>query len=85
MTIEEESMIETMEYSVPGFAEFMAEVYSEIAKQLPICENIYFLDNAFDDLNEQIWIDFSHITPEGNKIVSKTISDTISQKIIKQN
>ncbi len=85
LTIEEKKAIQTMDYSMPGFAKFMSEIYSFIESKSSGYKNMHFLNNIFDDLNEQIWIDFAHITPEGNKIISKMISYIISQKITMEN
>ncbi len=44
-------------------------------------ENIFFLGNVFDEVDEPIYIDWHHVGPNGNKIIAKKMSGFIKSKL----
>jgi hypothetical protein len=79
LAAEEQVIATQMEYSAPGFGDLIAEVYSLARADASHYPKLFMLVDAFDANVSQVWYDFSHITPEGNKIVSERMLDLTSQ------
>ncbi len=47
-------------------------MYQNIAKKRPEYKRLYYIADAFDKHDTQIWIDeWGHVTPEGNRLVAQ--------------
>jgi hypothetical protein len=77
LTTEERGMIPEMQYSAPGVAELASGVYQMIGARAPRLANLRSLTDVFDAQKSQIWIDWCHVTPEGNRIVAAAMAEAL--------
>ncbi len=63
--------------------ESQRQVYTNARKKFSQreSENIFFIANIFDEVNEPIYIDWIHFSPSGNEIVAGKIYELIKNKL----
>jgi lysophospholipase L1-like esterase len=57
-------------------------VYHKVKSIIEIHNNLYYLDNVFDQQTGQIWIDFVHINPVGNQLVAHKMLEAIKPLLV---
>ncbi len=77
LTAEEKRMRSEMDYTAPGFAELVGRVYEIIGKRAPDLGNFRSLTGIYDDQSSQVWIDWIHVTPEGNRLAAAAMADVL--------
>ncbi len=77
LTAEERRMIPEMEYTAPGVPDLITKVYKMVGADAPRLKNLRLLNGVFDAREPQLWVDWCHVTPEGNKIVADAIVDAL--------
>ncbi len=83
LTTGEQQMVSEMEYAAAGFAAFLRQVYGLISAEASSSHpKLKLLIAAFDGQRSDIWIDWSHTTPEGNKIVAAAIADALQPDVM---
>jgi hypothetical protein len=67
--------------ATPVFIETQRQVYYEAKRTFEGREldGIYFLADLFNDVEEPVFLDWSHTSMEGNKIVAGKIFDSLQQ------
>lgn len=74
LSSEEQNMITGLNWVLnldPSLIELFQQTYKEIEAATPLHEDLYYLGNMFDSVEESIWIDtWGHVTPEGNQIIA---------------
>jgi hypothetical protein len=66
-----------MEYTAPGVPDLITKVYKMVGADAPRLKNLRLLNGVFDAREPQLWVDWCHVTPEGNKIVADAIVDAL--------
>lgn len=65
-----------------GLANFAKKAYAQMKVTAPAYESLWYIADVFSDVQEQVWIDASgHITPDGNRIVSRAMLDLIEDRL----
>jgi hypothetical protein len=65
--------------------ELFSRTYGAVAREEPRYEHLHFMGHVFDDVEAPIWIDtWGHVTPEGNRLISREISALISDGLAKR-
>lgn len=77
LTEEEFEVNETYRDYSPGLVEMISETYSIVRSRSPSKERIVLLDDAFDEVQEDIWYDFVHVSEEGNELIADRMIQTI--------
>jgi hypothetical protein len=84
LTSEEKSMITGLDWVLnldPVLINLFTATYDRIELEAPRFDNLYSTANVFDKVEEQIWIDtWGHVTPTGNAIIAKAMTDVISSE-----
>jgi hypothetical protein len=72
-----------LETASPVFVESQRQVYYEAKKAFEGRENegIYFIADIFNDLSEPVFLDWSHTSMEGNKIVADKMFASMKQEM----
>jgi lysophospholipase L1-like esterase len=67
----------------PVFIESQRQVYLEARKRFEHrqSEGVFFIGDIFNDILEPVYLDWSHISPTGNKIIAKGIFDSINKNL----
>ncbi len=60
-----------------ALTELFHSIYGKIQQAAPDYDYLYDLTDVFNDQDTQIWIDYIHVTPVGNKIVAKEMMKTV--------
>lgn len=60
-----------------GVAPDLVALYAATYAQMERHPNILYLANVFTDVDEFLWIDFLHVTPEANLIISDAIFEAL--------
>ena len=62
----------------PSLVALFDATYIAVAEAAPNYQHLYYVADAFDDVDTQIWTDtWGHVTPEGNAIISRLMRDVI--------
>jgi len=74
---------EFLQNASPIFIESQRQVYFEAKKRLGHrqSEGIFFIGDVFNDIGEPVYLDWSHISPRGNRIIADTMFDSIRSGI----
>jgi hypothetical protein len=78
LTIEEQEMAGEMSSLSPTLPALIAATYNRMAQVIPDETRLYDLTDVLDAQSGQVWIDFMHITPEGNALVAAAMLDVIA-------
>jgi hypothetical protein len=78
LTREEQEMRRIMD---PALIELSESVYRRVEQVAKKYENLYYLAEIFNALDSQIWIDFSHVTPVGNRLIADKMFGVITGRI----
>jgi hypothetical protein len=79
LTIEEQNIKTKIS---PVMVELTKSFYSKIEKESLTRNNLYCLENVFNEETSQIWIDdASHVTPVGNQLIAQSIFETIKDRL----
>jgi lysophospholipase L1-like esterase len=72
-----------LEGASPVFVESQRQVYYEAKKTFENRENegIYFIADMFNDVSEPVFLDWSHTSMEGNKMVADKVFASIKQEM----
>lgn len=71
LTQEEQGMI--LSTMSPALVAFYDAVYREIQIAAQTRARLFYIADVFDGLDAPLWIDFVHVTPEGNRLVAQTM------------
>jgi hypothetical protein len=77
LTAEEQKMSAEMDYTAPEFRALVSRVYALIAARSPASGKIRPLTKVFAGQKSQLWIDWVHVTPEGNKMVADAMAGSL--------
>jgi lysophospholipase L1-like esterase len=75
LTGEEQEMKRRMEISL---LELYEAIYSHIEQTAKKYENLYYMANIFDEYEPAVWIDDTHVTPEGNRLIAEKMFQAIT-------
>jgi lysophospholipase L1-like esterase len=75
LTSEEQDMRRQME---PALIELHESVYRRVQRVANEYENLYYIAEMFDSLDSGIWIDYSHVTPVGNRLIAEKMFGVIT-------
>jgi hypothetical protein len=75
LTSEEQDMRRQME---PALIELHETVYRRVQRVANEYENLYYIAEMFDSLDSGIWIDYSHVTPVGNRLIADKMFHVIT-------
>ena len=78
LTREEQEMRRTLD---PALIELSESVYRRVEQVAKKYENLYDLAEIFNALDSQIWIDSSHVTPVGNRLIADKMFGVITGRI----
>jgi hypothetical protein len=85
---EEQEMLTGLSWVVDLNSELrdlFSRTYEAVAREEPRYEHLHFMAHVFDDVEAPIWIDtWGHVTPEGNRLISREISSLISEGLAKR-
>jgi lysophospholipase L1-like esterase len=67
----------------PVFIETQRQVYFEAKKRFGHrqSEGIFFIGDVFNDISEPVYLDWSHISPDGNEIIANAIFNSIKHDL----
>lgn len=77
LTADEQRMRAEMDYSAPGFAEMVGRVYALVEARGRGSDRLRSLTHVYDAQCSQLWIDWIHVTPEGNKLVADAMAEAL--------
>lgn len=69
----------------PDLIEFYGSVYRRVQQVAGKYENLYYIADAFDSSNFQIYIDQVHVTPVGNQLIAERIFRVIMERNLLDN
>jgi lysophospholipase L1-like esterase len=75
LTSEEQEMRRRME---PALIELYESVYRRVQQVAEKYGNLYYIAEMFDSLNSGVWIDETHVTPVGNRLIAERIFTVIT-------
>ncbi|HEU4700734.1 MAG TPA: SGNH/GDSL hydrolase family protein [Gemmatimonadales bacterium] len=68
---EEEAMRRySLQQEVPAWPHMFARSFADVARRAPRDGHFHDLRDAFDDRRDDMYIDWAHLTPEGNKVLA---------------
>ncbi len=53
------------------------QTYNKLQTETQQIPNVFVISSALDQYEEQIWVDWTHITPKGNEIIANTIYEAL--------
>jgi lysophospholipase L1-like esterase len=70
---------EFLQNASPVFIESQRQIYLEAKRRFDHrqSEGIFFIGDVFNDIEEPVYLDWSHISPDGNRIVANIIFNSI--------
>jgi lysophospholipase L1-like esterase len=79
LTSEEQEMRRTMALRDPEslVIELFEAVYRRVQQVAKQYENLYYIAEIFDSLDSEIWIDATHVTPVGNRLIAEKMFGVI--------
>lgn len=77
LTEEEKTLLRQVN---PSLEKLSASVYQSIEPLIPKYDNFYSLTDTFDDQQSLMWLDDSHVTPVGNRLLAAKITQVIKTK-----
>lgn len=77
LTEEEKTLLRQVN---PSLEKLSASVYQSIEPLIPKYDNFYSLTDTFDDQQSLMWLDDSHVTPVGNRLLASKITQVIKTK-----
>jgi lysophospholipase L1-like esterase len=80
LTSEEQEMRRRMDPMEPGVIELFESVYGRVQRVAKKYENLYYIAETFDSSNSEIWIDATHVTPVGNRLIAEKIFSVITER-----
>jgi hypothetical protein len=80
LTSEEQEMRRRMDPMEPEIVELFESVYGRVQRVAKNYENLYYIAETFDSSNSEIWIDATHVTPVGNRLIAKKIFRVITER-----
>ena len=81
LTPEEKGYIDSLD---PGLITLYNKVYPIIADAALERANLYYIVNVFDNETEQVFIDYVHISPHGNKRIAEEMFASIGHSMTKE-
>jgi hypothetical protein len=79
LTPEEQWMKRKLERDAE-FSKLYTAVLGRIETELAKDRNFYSMTHVFDDVDSLVWIDASHPTPMGNRIIATRMLDIIQER-----
>jgi lysophospholipase L1-like esterase len=77
LTAEEQEMKRKME---PALIELYGSVYDRVQQVVKKYENLYYMAKIFDENEPLVWIDYAHVTPEGNRLIAQKMAQLIMDR-----
>jgi hypothetical protein len=74
LTGEEQEMKRRME---PALIELYESVYGRVQQVAKKYENLYYMAKIFDEYEPLVWIDETHVIPEGNRLIAQKMMQAI--------
>ena len=77
LTEEEKTLLRGLD---PTLEKLSKSVYESVEPLIPKYDNFHSLTDIFDDQQSLIWLDDSHVTPLGNRLIAKRIQQVIKTR-----
>ena len=77
LTDEEKTLLRAIN---PSLEKLSNSVYQSMETLIPKYDNFYSLTDTFDDQQSLMWLDDSHVTPVGNRLLAAKITQVIKTK-----
>ena len=77
LTDEEKTLLRAIN---PSLEKLSNSVYGSMEALIPKYDNFYSLTGTFDDQQSLMWLDDSHVTPVGNRLLAAKITQVIKAK-----
>ena len=81
LTGEEQEMEHQMD---PALIELFVSVYGRVRQVAEKFENLYYMADIFDGYKPLVWIDETHVIPEGNQLIAQKMLQAIRDRAIEQ-
>ncbi len=65
----------------PPFVRLLTRTYALIESEFDPNQNFYSLMRALDNSEDTIWVDYVHLSPEGNAIIARAMMDVIEPEL----
>jgi hypothetical protein len=77
LTGEEQEMIPESE---PDLIELYKSVYGRVQQVAHKYKNLYYMANIFDEFKSLVWIDYAHVTLDGNRLIAQKMLQAIIER-----
>src|SRR5262249_9550835 len=64
----------------PSLQKLTSSVYASMEPLIPKYDNFYSQTDTFDDQQSLIWLDDTHVTPVGNRLLAEKMTQVIKSK-----
>lgn len=63
-----------------GFVPLLQGVHRSVAELADAWDRLYDLSDTFDDVSHPMWLDYVHLTPEGNRLIADRIVAALAER-----